>query len=85
MPHTSPHTTSRRPHQKSQDGADSEGRGFSEAPLIGFDCYNQSVRRRARAHVVPIFHQKPQISANLHKRENPHFQRVSLMAKNLLD
>jgi hypothetical protein len=37
-----------------------------------------------RAHVVPIFDKFRQIWANLHKTKTPHFQRVVLMAKNLL-
>ena len=39
----------------------------------------------ARAHVVPVLHQKPQTSTNVHKNQNPHFQRVLLMAKLLLN
>jgi hypothetical protein len=51
-------------------------------------CQTGSVRYTAairRAHFVPIFHKKPPTCSNEHKQQNPHFQRVMLMAKDLLD
>jgi len=51
-------------------------------------CQTGSVRYTAairRAHFVPIFHKKPPTCSNEHKQQNLHFQRVTLMAKDLLD